>query len=58
MSDSVNKVKNWPVTAGTSIKLLAWKVNALLELPITHKIFLDNVSLLFHASQHEYTKPN
>ena len=30
----------------------------LLGLPITHKIFLNNVSLLLHASQHEYTKPN
>ena len=29
-----------------------------LGLPITHKIFLDNVSVLLHASQHEYTKPN
>ena len=29
-----------------------------LGLLITHKIQLDNVSLLLHASKHEYTKPN
>ena len=29
-----------------------------LDLPITHKLFLDKLSQLLHASKHAYTKPN